>query len=209
MSYNGVPLVVLPPSMTLVLSADPACTVPDGDKLYYLPAWPTPAAISAPSPDMPQITTSTSTSPLGPRPNPDLQPGTPITIATATGLLLQIDSKTGLLVFALPGATGAPDASTFILLNPDDPFKAVQPGDPVVLTSAATGKHCAFDQAVPESLLSLPHDDDRRRRELLTHKSLPQSCGIKCMACYIENIKQASKLRYRWVLLCPPSQGKG
>jgi hypothetical protein len=38
MSYSGVPLVVLPPSMTLVLSADPACTVPDGDKLTFPPA---------------------------------------------------------------------------------------------------------------------------------------------------------------------------
>jgi hypothetical protein len=37
MSYNGVPLVVLPPSMTLVLSADPACTVPGGDKLTIRP----------------------------------------------------------------------------------------------------------------------------------------------------------------------------
>jgi hypothetical protein len=38
LSFNGVPLVVLPPSMTLVLSADPACTVPGGDKLTLPPA---------------------------------------------------------------------------------------------------------------------------------------------------------------------------
>jgi hypothetical protein len=38
LSFNGVPLVVLPPSMTLVLSADPACTAPGGDKLTFPPA---------------------------------------------------------------------------------------------------------------------------------------------------------------------------
>ena len=35
LSYNGVPLVQSLPSKTLVLSADPACTVPDGDKLTF------------------------------------------------------------------------------------------------------------------------------------------------------------------------------
>ncbi len=35
LSFNGVPLVVLPPSMTLVLSADPTCTVPGSDKLDF------------------------------------------------------------------------------------------------------------------------------------------------------------------------------
>jgi hypothetical protein len=35
LSFTGVPLVEVPPSRTLVLSADPACTVPDGDKLTF------------------------------------------------------------------------------------------------------------------------------------------------------------------------------
>ena len=38
LSYNGVPLVEMPPSRTLVLSADPACTLPGGDKLTFPPA---------------------------------------------------------------------------------------------------------------------------------------------------------------------------
>jgi hypothetical protein len=38
LSFNGVPLVEVPPSKTLVLSADPACTVPGGDKLTFPPA---------------------------------------------------------------------------------------------------------------------------------------------------------------------------
>ncbi len=38
LSYNGVPLVEVPPSKTLVLSSDPACTVPGGDKLTFPPA---------------------------------------------------------------------------------------------------------------------------------------------------------------------------
>jgi hypothetical protein len=38
LSYNGVPLVEAAPSKTLVLSADPACTVPGGDKLAFPPA---------------------------------------------------------------------------------------------------------------------------------------------------------------------------
>ncbi len=37
-SYNGVPLVQVPPSNTLVLSADPACTVVNGDKFTFPPA---------------------------------------------------------------------------------------------------------------------------------------------------------------------------
>ena len=44
MSYNGVPLVQSPNTNTLLLSADPACTVPGGDKLTFPPAilreWP-------------------------------------------------------------------------------------------------------------------------------------------------------------------------
>jgi hypothetical protein len=214
-----VPLVVVPPSMTLVLSADPACTVPGGNKLTFPPVMPSPATsgqpsagTSAASPDMtgstfrPITTAPTDTSPPGFLPNPELQPGTPISITTATGLVLQIDSKTGLLVFALPSAPAAPGARTFTLINPDNLSKPVQPGDPVVLLSAATDKYCAFSQAVPQSLLSLP-DEDQRRRALLTHQSLPQSCGIKCMACYLDSIKQASKLTYRWVPLCHPVEG--
>ena len=38
LAYNGVPLVEVPPSRTLVLSSDAACTVPDGDKLTFPPA---------------------------------------------------------------------------------------------------------------------------------------------------------------------------
>ena len=38
MSYNGIPLVQSPNTNTLVLSADPACTVPGGDKLSFPPA---------------------------------------------------------------------------------------------------------------------------------------------------------------------------
>jgi hypothetical protein len=38
MSYNGVPLVQVPPSNTLLLSSDPACTVPGGDKITFPPA---------------------------------------------------------------------------------------------------------------------------------------------------------------------------
>ena len=38
LSYNGVPLVEAAPSKTLVLTADPACTVPGGDKLAFPPA---------------------------------------------------------------------------------------------------------------------------------------------------------------------------
>ena len=38
LSYNGVPLVEVPPSKTLVLSGDAACTVPGGDKLTFPPA---------------------------------------------------------------------------------------------------------------------------------------------------------------------------
>jgi hypothetical protein len=40
MSYNGVPLVQSPNSKTLLLSSDPACTVPGGDKLTFPPANP-------------------------------------------------------------------------------------------------------------------------------------------------------------------------
>ena len=44
LSYNGVPLVQSPVSKTLVLSSDPACTVPGGDKLTFpdavLREWP-------------------------------------------------------------------------------------------------------------------------------------------------------------------------
>ena len=39
MSYNGVPLVQSPNTNTLLLSADPACTVPGGDKLTFPPAF--------------------------------------------------------------------------------------------------------------------------------------------------------------------------
>ncbi len=35
LSYNGVPLVQVAPSKTLVLTADPACTVPGGDTLTF------------------------------------------------------------------------------------------------------------------------------------------------------------------------------
>ena len=35
LSYNGVPLVEVAPSKTLVLSADASCTVPGGDKLTF------------------------------------------------------------------------------------------------------------------------------------------------------------------------------
>jgi hypothetical protein len=38
MTYNGVPLVQSPISHTLILSADPACTVPGGDKISFPPA---------------------------------------------------------------------------------------------------------------------------------------------------------------------------
>ena len=38
LSYNGVPLVQSPPSKTLVLSSDPACTVPNGAVLSFPPA---------------------------------------------------------------------------------------------------------------------------------------------------------------------------
>ena len=38
MSYQGVPLVVSPVTKTLVLSGDPACTTPGGDKLTFPPA---------------------------------------------------------------------------------------------------------------------------------------------------------------------------
>ncbi len=37
LSFNGVPLVVSPGSKTLLLSADPACTVPGGDQLAVEP----------------------------------------------------------------------------------------------------------------------------------------------------------------------------
>jgi hypothetical protein len=38
LSYQGVPLVVSPVTKTLVLSGDPACTTPGGDKLTFPPA---------------------------------------------------------------------------------------------------------------------------------------------------------------------------
>ncbi len=38
MSFNGVPLVQSPIRKTLLLSADPACTVPGGDKITFAPA---------------------------------------------------------------------------------------------------------------------------------------------------------------------------
>ena len=38
MSYNGLPLVQSPVSKTLLLSSNPACTVPGGDKLSFPPA---------------------------------------------------------------------------------------------------------------------------------------------------------------------------
>ncbi len=38
MSYNGVPLVQSPNSQTLLLSSDPACTVPGGDQMTFPPA---------------------------------------------------------------------------------------------------------------------------------------------------------------------------
>jgi hypothetical protein len=38
MTYNGVPLVQSPISHTLIVSADPACTVPGGDKISFPPA---------------------------------------------------------------------------------------------------------------------------------------------------------------------------
>ena len=48
LSYNGVPLVQIPPTNTLVLSADPACTVTGGSTLSFPPAalceWPGPSA---------------------------------------------------------------------------------------------------------------------------------------------------------------------
>jgi hypothetical protein len=38
MSYNGVPLVQSPGSKTLLLTADPACTTPGGDRMTFPPA---------------------------------------------------------------------------------------------------------------------------------------------------------------------------
>jgi hypothetical protein len=38
MSLNGVPLVQSPVSKTLLLSSDPACTVPGGDRMTFPPA---------------------------------------------------------------------------------------------------------------------------------------------------------------------------
>jgi hypothetical protein len=38
MSYNGVPLVQSPNSKTLLLSSDPACTVPGGEQMTFPPA---------------------------------------------------------------------------------------------------------------------------------------------------------------------------
>jgi hypothetical protein len=38
LAYNGVPLVQSPVSKTLLLSSDPACTVPGGDKITFPPA---------------------------------------------------------------------------------------------------------------------------------------------------------------------------
>jgi hypothetical protein len=38
MSYNGVPLVEVAPSGTLVLSADPSCPAPGGSSMTFPPA---------------------------------------------------------------------------------------------------------------------------------------------------------------------------
>jgi hypothetical protein len=40
LSYNGVPLVAVPPKEMLVLNSDPACPVTGGDRLTFPPAKP-------------------------------------------------------------------------------------------------------------------------------------------------------------------------
>jgi hypothetical protein len=135
--------------------------------------------------------------------NPLLLPSASVSISTIEGLVLRVDSTTGLVYFGTPSPAGADPSSLFVLINLEDPSKPVQPGDPVVVKNVLTGKYCAFSQPVPQSLLSLP-DEDSRRRSLHAHITLPQSCGLKCMTCDHSSLEQASRLGYRRVcmLLC-------